>query len=575
MPTRRRLIALTPTLPLVGCAALRNQKMPSDRADLVLVNGDVHTVDQRDRHVSAVAISGNQVIATGSEDSLSPLLTTATRRIDLQGRTVLPGINDSHLHLLMWGLSKPPFSLEVTYPTVRSISDITDQVKQAAGSRPLGNWIVGRGWDEPYLAEGRAPTAADLDTVAPDHPVALTDFSGHAMWVNSKAMALVGIQADTVPPPGGVIVKNAQGQPTGLLFEGAAWMVRQKIPDPSEQEQRDAVQAAMQLMLQQGVTSCTIPGLSLPLLRLFNQLAGESFSEKLRVNAMLRAPDSVVGLEKLLPQYLQMESNAPLWLQLNAVKIMGDGIPTANKTAWLHQEYEGGGNGSLLLAGDTHADRVEELQNMINLIHSNGLQIGTHVTGDKSIDTTINAYQAAQQKNYRKDPRHYLIHADLVSEETLAAMAAGGFGANFNPEIKHLIADSQVHSIGSTRAAYEWPYRSAIDAGVITASSSDAPVTPGNWLQGIATCMDRKGKQSGKVSGPEQRISLDEAVRTYTWAGAWQDRAETFKGSLQPGMLADLCVVDERLSDAETSSIAGAKVCMTLVDGNLVHDTLT
>ena len=153
-------------------------------------------------------------------------------------------------------------------------------------------------------------------------------------------------------------------------------------------------------------------------------------------------------------------------------------------------------------------------------------------------------------------------------------MAELGMGANFNPEIKHLIADSQVASIGPARAAYEWPYRSAIDADVTIASSSDAPVTEGNWLQGIATCMDRRGKQTGKISGPAQRISLDEAIRTYTIAGAWQDHAEHFKGSLEVGKVADFCVLDGRLSSSPTDQFTTMKVALTAVDGRITHDRL-
>ena len=579
MPSRRHLLQLpqklAPAMFLGGCATAGLTHKQGQTADLVLLNADVHTVNPSNDHATAVAIAANQILATGTDQQVKDFVGPATRVLDLEGRTVLPGINDSHLHLLMWGLSKPPFSVDVTYPAVRSIADVVDKIAKAAATSSQGKWIVGRGWDQPYLSEGRAPTAADLDAVAPDHPVALTEFSGHAMWVNSKAIEIVGITADTVPPPGGVIVKDEQGQPTGLLFEGAAWMVREKIPDPTEAEQRAALRSAMQLMLSRGVTSCTIPGLPPELLSLLNEMAAESVPAKLRITGMLRAPNSLAGLKALWPAFQQITPNAPLWLKFNAVKIMGDGIPTANKTAWLHDHYVGGGNGSLLMAGDDHEEKVAELNQMIDFIHQAGLQIGTHVTGDKSIDVTINAYESTQQRFPRTDPRHYIIHGDLVPETTLATMAAGGWGANFNPEIKHLIADSQVHSIGPDRASYEWPYRSALDAGVVTASSSDAPVTEGNWLQGIATCMDRRGKQTGAVSGPQQRISLDEAVRTYTWAGAWQDRAETYKGSIEPGKMADICVVDERLSAADTATIAAASVAMTLVDGRVVHNKLS
>ncbi|MEM7097667.1 MAG: amidohydrolase [Pseudomonadota bacterium] len=570
MPTRRQLILTTPTLAMLGCGTSANPSI----ADVVLMNVDIHTVNANRDHAQALAISGNKILAVGTNKEVKEFAGTTTRIFDLDGRTVLPGINDSHLHLLMWGMSKPPFSLDVTFPAVKTIAHVVAKVKQAAANRPTDRWIIGRGWDQAYLGEGRAPTAADLDAVAPNHPVALTDFSGHAIWANSKAMEIVGINADTVPPPGGVIVKDGQGQPTGLLFEGAAWMIRGKIPEPTEAENRQALQGAMQLMLQRGVTSCTIPGQSIKILTLLNQMAAEDFDAKLRVVGMLRSPDSLEGLQTLLPEYQAIQSNNPLWLQLDSVKIMGDGIPTGNKTAWLHSEYVGGGNGNLLILGNSNEARAEELRHMIDFIHSQGLQIGTHVTGDKSIDTTIQAYQAAQIATQRSDPRHYIIHGDLVPETTLATMAQEGIGANFNPEIKHLIADSQVFSIGPKRAAYEWPYRSAVDAGVVTASSSDAPVTEGNWLQGIATCVDRLGKQSGQVSGPAQRITLEEAIWTYTWAGAWQDHAETYKGSLEAGKMADLCVVDERLSNTPTTSFAQAKVCLTLVDGKIVHNTL-
>ncbi len=567
--TRRRLLATMPPLALGACST-----PAKPMADIVLTGGEIHTVDANDRRVSAIAVQANQIIAVGSDDEIAQFVSPETRQFSLDGRTVLPGINDSHLHLLGWAHSRPPFSLDLSFPNAKSIADCVTQVATQAKSKPKGEWILGRGWDQPYFEEGRAPTAQDLDAVSPDHPVALTEFSGHAIWVNSAALKIAGITADTVPPVGGVIVKDEQGQPSGLLFEGAAWAVREVIPAPTAEQNKAALRSAMSLMLANGVTSCTVPGQTPEILRQMDELAAEAITAKLRVTGLVRSPDSLAGLTETLKAFDQLSADNPLWFQLPGVKIMGDGIPTGNKTAWLHEPYVGGGNGSLLIAGDSHEERVAELNRMVDLIHARGLQIGTHVTGDRSIDTIIDAYERVQSAGKKADPRHYIIHGDLVSPETFATMAKYKIGANLNPEIKHLIADGQVAALGAERAAYEFPFRTGLDQGVVVASSSDAPVTEGNWLQGIATCMDRKGKQTGQVSGPEQRISLDDAIRTYTWAGAWQDRADHYKGSLEVGKMADLCVLDERLSAISTEKMASINVSLTLVDGNLVHDEL-
>ena len=544
------------------------------QADLILIGGDIHTVDPNNRRVEAMAVDGSNVLAIGTTTDIQKFAGPSTREIMLDGRSVLPGINDSHLHLQSWAMSRPPYALDLTYPQVMSIEAVANAVKKAADTRKPTDWIIGRGWDQAYLREERAPTRADLDAVAPKTPVVLTEFSGHAVWVNTAALKFAGITRDTIAEPGGVIVKDERGEPTGLLLEGPAFRLLALVPEPSLAVKQSAITAAMQEQLERGITSATDPGLSVSDLKIYSTIASQTNALKIRINGMLSAGVSTETLQAALDDWRHLKSPDNAWLQLSAVKIMGDGIPTNNKTAWLNEPYESGGNGGLLLNGETDQDRVGQLRAMIAMIHDAGLQAGTHVTGSRSIDEAVAACAAAQKNSFRSNPRHYLIHADLVSEATLARMAELGMGANFNPEIKHLIADSQVASIGPARAAYEWPYRSAIDADVTIASSSDAPVTEGNWLQGIATCMDRRGKQTGKISGPAQRISLDEAIRTYTIAGAWQDHAEHFKGSLEVGKVADFCVLDGRLSSSPTDQFTTMKVALTAVDGRITHDRL-
>jgi predicted amidohydrolase YtcJ len=568
-PTRRQFLAGTSILALPSWVS---SCAPSAVADLVLLGGEIHTVDPVDRRVEAIAITGGKIMAAGSSKEIHSLIGANTRQVDLEGRTVLPGINDSHLHLMMWGLSQPPFAIDLTYPTVKSIADVVAAVGKVAATTPSGEWIIGRGWDQPYFSEGRAPTAADLDAVSQDNPVVLTEFSGHAVWVNNKAMQIAGIGPDTDPGPGGVIVRDESGQATGVLFEYSALRLLGIVPKPSDAQKQTAIIAAMQQMLSRGITSATDPRLDPAEIEIYDAIASQTSTPKMRMNGLLGAGTSTEMLRNALDQLAGLSLSNPQWMQVTGVKIMGDGIPTGNKTAWLNEPYEGGGNGSLLVDGDDHDERAAQLLAMIHMIHAEGLQVGTHATGDRTIDTAVAAYQSAQQAVPRPDPRHYLIHADMVSDATLAKMASLGVGANFNPEIKYLIADSQVQSIGAVRAAREWPYHSALQAGVQVASASDAPVTEGNWLQGLATCLERTGKQTGLVSGPEERIVLDQAIRSYTLTGAWQDHADSYKGSLQVGKVADLCVLDERLSSVPPASFAQAKVAMTLVNGEVVHE---
>ncbi|MER6393782.1 amidohydrolase [Streptomyces sp. NPDC001523] len=563
-------------------------------ADLAFVGGRVVTVDAEFSVASALAVTGGIISAVGGRDDIAPLVGPDTRVIDLRGATLLPGINDSHLHGCAFGAAMPPLSLDLGHPVVSSLADVAEAVREAVGRTPAGQWITGHGWDTGYLAEclaegARQPSRGDLDAVSPDHPVVLYSFSGHATWANSKALEVIGIDRDTTAPPGGAVVVDEAGEPTGLLHEGAQALVHDAMPPLDRQERTDAIRATLATLARLGVTSYTEPGLGpggdgimrgslgTETLDVYRRLLADG-ELTARVGVLLlptgmasTADEFARALTTLTP--LGESAADPRRLAIHGVKVFADGI-VPNKTAWMHEPYVGGGCGSLCVGGDSDGERTAEITAMIRYAHASGHQLGVHVTGDRAIDAVADSFAEAAAEHPRPDARHYVIHGDFLTAHSMKVLAAHDFGVNMNPTIKWTVADMEEEFVGAERAAYAWPYRDALDAGVRVASGSDAPVTHPDWRQGVATMMLRESKAAGRVSGPEQRIGLAEALRTYTIDAAWQDFADDWKGSLEPGKVADLCVLDGDLLAADPHDIPGMPVVLTVVDGQVVHDTL-
>jgi predicted amidohydrolase YtcJ len=545
-------------------------------ADLVLHGGRVLTLNRGFRIAEAVAIRNGTVIHVGDNRSVRHLIGRRTEVIDLCGRTAMPGVNDSHAHGLRTGLALPPYTVDVGRP---SISAVAESVAAAIAQVAPGAWIRGKGWDERKFAEGRPPIRQDLDQVSPGNPVALLDWSNHQLWVNTLALRIAGITRDTPDPSGGVIVRDSAGEPTGLLLEGAMRLVNERIPAFTEQEQADAIERNISLLLSHGITSYTEPGIGAVAQKLYADKARRG-ALRIRVTALLSRPDdtypvSVGQVREILAAQQTFEGIDRRWFTVAGVKLRADGVPIGSRTAWMREPYVGGGRGGLLTAGASDSEKVAELTAMITLVHRAGLQIGTHATGDAAIDAVAAAYAAAGRG---RDQRHYVIHGDFAWPETLRVLARNRCGVSFNPNIKHLIADTQPGVVGPERAAYQTPYQSALRAGVQVTSASDTPNVSPRWLQGLETMLLREGS-SGNVSGPAQQIGVQQALRTYTTSGAWQDHADHWKGSLEPGMAADLCVLDGTLLDergrlaVDPHAISDIPVAMSLVDGSVVYDS--
>ncbi|WP_067176690.1 amidohydrolase [Microtetraspora niveoalba] len=535
-------------------------------ADLVFVNGTVLTMDADLPLASTVAVRDGVIAHTGADarEWIGP----RTEVVDLGGRVLLPGINDSHLHACGFGLNRPPFSVDVA---LGSIAAVRAAVADAVRHTPPGEWIRGTGWDTSTLAEcvansRRQPTAADLDEVAPDHPVLLQDFSGHVTWVNSRALELAGIPGD-----------HGHG---GLLHDGDQAAVQRVLPSPTPRERVQVLRDVLATLNREGITSFTEPGLGPGGEHSFFGGMGAGVLDTftgLAAAGELTARVSVLGLPSPMSGASVAETAAylaappdlsgvdPRLVRLLGVKVFADGIPPSG-TAWMHEEYPSGGHGSLCVHGHTEAARGEELAEILRLVHTAGLQLGIHVIGSRGIDSVVDALAAVAREHPRPDARHYLIHGQFASRTALARLGELGYGINMQPAIQGLLSDQMREMFGDEAADNEWPARSALDLGVATACSSDAPVTFPDWRAGVASLLSRTSKASGRVAGAWERIGLEEALRCYTINGARQDFAETWKGSITPGKVADLCVSGARTPE----DIPSAPVEMTVFDGSVV-----
>lgn len=554
--------------------------------------GAVVTLDAGGTVAEALAVSDGRIVYVGDRAGLGGHVGPGTELIELAGGAVIPGINDSHLHGVLLGAGMPPRKLDLSYPTVRSIGEVVERVRAATASTPPGTWIVGTGWNRAFLDECRSdperlPTRWDLDAASTDHPVLLDGSSGHSTWVNSKALELAGIDRASESPAGSMIVKDSgTGEPTGLLHEpGAQGLVQAIVPPLTRERRRDSIRDAQRLLASLGITSYTEPALgpggdtflggaaAAEGIDVYAELAraGESLA---RINVLLLfgEPDGISGAEDVrtgLASYDRPEDVDPAWLRIAGVKIFADGVPPS-KTAWMNEEYEGGGRGSLVVRGADDAERVSELRAMVAAGHEAGWQVGVHAAGDAAIDAVVAAFVAAMDASPRPDPRHYVIHGDLLSPGTRALIARYGIGVNAQPLIHTQLVEALALVVGRRRAESQFPLRSLLDDGSAVCLSSDAPITSPDWRRGVAAAVERVSLVSGRVSSPEQRITVAQALRAYTATPAWQDRAEDWKGTLEPGKVADLCVLGANPLATPAADLPDVPVLRTVVGGRTV-----
>jgi predicted amidohydrolase YtcJ len=562
-------------------------------ADLVLINGKIVTVDNGSHIAQAVAVKGDRIIIVGSDQDVKVHVNARTEVIDLKGRTMLPGINDAHIHAALYGGTRPPLTIDTGYPAVKSIRDIVRAVaEKVKGARP-GEWIRGMGWDEGYLEECvkgpvRYPHRRDLDAVSPDNPVILGHYTQHEIWVNSRAMEIAGITRNTPAPEGGVIARDPDdGEPTGIFSEFPAQALVMKVVPPwTREEKRRGIQAMMREMNSLGITSITEGALGpggdefqgglfgSECINIYNDLLDEG-RLTLRVGWLYLFGEygacTFDDFQDIIPQMGIHSGFGNEWLHLAGVKIFADGTPMT-RTAWMHDDYpDGGGRGSLVIPGSNEEERRSELIKMICFAHRFGFQIGIHAIGGRAIEAAIDGFLQAERE-VPKGLRHYVLHADFITDKYIKLAAGNGIGLGVQPILKWTFSDSMDKLVGIELSNRQFPLRKMLDAGVHVAGGSDAPVVYPSWQAGIQAAVLRESKATGTVRGPEQRITVAEAIGMYTVGGAWQEHAENTKGSIEAGKLADLCILDRDILSVEPHEIKDIKTIMTLVGGDIVYD---
>ncbi|HET7035978.1 MAG TPA: amidohydrolase [Thermomicrobiaceae bacterium] len=538
-------------------------------ADRLLLNGRIRTFDPAAPTVQAVAIRDGRILASGSDAELAELRAGHTEAEDLQGASVVPGLIDAHNHFLNTSL----VLRQVQLYAARSLDDILRLVAARAAEAAAGEWIVGRGWDETLLTEGRPPTRWELDRVAPHNPVVL-----HRVWnklvANSAALAAAGITRDT-PQPGGeryagsFDVDPESGEPTGLFRDRAKDLILRAVPPPAPAELVEALRAGSRAYNAVGITSVAEPGLDPTGLRAFQQ-AREQGALSVRTDMLLGAWGYVPAsrepeLKRWIAEMGVAGGFGDDWLRLAGVKFMLDG-GAGDRTARLNRPYDAEPES----VGQWVVD-PEEYPQLVEWVHRQGWPMDTHTCGDAAQDLAVRAYAAAQRAAPNPRLRHRIHHAYLPTPETLALMARHQTPALVsNPFIVHL-GESFVLSLGQERAGRIMPMASYLRAGVPLVGSSDSPIADFNPWVGMYAAVARR-TIAGRELAAEERIAPEAALRSYTATAAWALGLEGRRGALVPGALADLVQLDRDPLSVSPEELRDTVVQRTMVDGQWVYE---
>jgi hypothetical protein len=541
-------------------------------ADLVLTNGRIVTVDDGRPEAAAIAISRDRIQALGTAAEIKPMIGPNTQVIDLQGQLAIPGFIESHGHFTGVGGAQ----LELNLMNVESWDKVVAMVAEAVSHAKPGEWIYGRGWhQEKWNARPEPnvegfPTHASLDKVSPNNPVALVHASGHAAFVNAKAMELSNIRRPTESPAGGEILRDKNGDATGLLRETAQRLIKRGAgaPAPTADDiaarDRKVLELASQEVLSKGITTFEDAGSPLSTIDLMKQMV-DSGKIGVRLWVMVRQDNAVIGPK--LAQY-RMIDHAEGHLTVRAIKKQIDGA-LGSRGAWLLAPYADKPESSGL-----ETTKVPEIDETARLAMANGFQLCVHAIGDRANRETLDIFERAFKANpAKKDLRWRVEHAQHISAQDIPRF--GKMGVIASMQGIHCTSDAPyvLERLGAKRAeegAYVW--QKLMKSGALIANGTDAPVEDVDPIPNYYASVSRKLKD-GKVFFPDQRMSRMEALKSYTINGAYAAFEEANRGSLKPGKYADITVLSKDILTVPEDEIPTAKVVYTIVGGKVLYKT--
>jgi len=530
--------------------------------DMLFVDGHIYTGGSHPTFVTSMLVRDDRIVAVGEIAELSRLAMPSAQRIDLHGKTVLPGLIDTHTHAMDWAVSVVRGQLNLRYPNVKSIADVQAKIRERAAALKPGEWIQGSAWDDSKFAEDRYITRQDIDAAAPNNPVYLEHVTGHLAATNSAALKLARIDASTPNPSGGLIDRDAAGQPTGIVKDGAMGLFDKILPPPSHADWIAAAGYLSKECAQYGLTSIHDVALLAPAMNAYQDALAQG-ALKVRVE-MAPLVNNERDVDALIFAGIHTGFGND-WLKYGAVKFFSDGGMAARTIAIYPPGPPGDEKNIGLLIW-----QPEELQRLQLKLAEHGWQLSTHAIGDRAIDEVLDSYTKIAEAFPGRDLRNRVIHDGIATPAIQKRLAAEHVYVDNNPPFVYFLGKHFQH-YGPERLRWAYPGKSYIDHGIVSSGGSDTFVTPLSPWWGIWASVVRKEQNSGAVLAPEERLTVEQAIRQYTYNGALAGFDEKNKGSLEAGKLADFIVIDRDIFTAPVDELKDVRVLNTWIGGQEMY----